>query len=72
MNLWWICFVLAGTCEVLLSQDADQVISPIHSQTGLYFDAIGQVSFSSTTWKIVTYVPLEPLRNLWQQVKSSD
>ena len=70
MNLWWICFVLAGTWKVLLSQDADQVISPIHSQTGLYFDAIGQVSFSSTTWKIVTYVPLEPLRNLWQQVKS--
>jgi hypothetical protein len=48
-----------------------QTIEDIKSETGIYFDEIGTVSFYPMKWKVVTYINLEPTREreLWRQTK---
>ena len=45
-------------------------ITEIESQTGHYFDELGQILFYSTQWKIVSYVNLKPTQVLWKQIKA--
>jgi hypothetical protein len=47
-----------------------QTINKVESKTGVYFDKVGTVFFYPTKWKIVTYINLEPTRELWRQTKS--
>jgi hypothetical protein len=46
-----------------------QTIEKIDSKTGIYFDEIGTVLFYPTRWKVVSYIDLEPTRELWKQTK---
>ena len=43
-------------------------LTQINSQTGLYFDEIGQTLFYTTQWKIVSYADLKPVQLQWKQV----
>jgi hypothetical protein len=47
-----------------------QTVQEIESKAGLYFDEMGTVSFYPTKWKVITYVNLEPTRELWRQTKN--
>jgi hypothetical protein len=35
----------------------------------MYFDEVGTIVFYPTKWKVVTYINLEPTRELWKQTK---
>jgi hypothetical protein len=54
--LWW---------KLLQSQ----TVQEINSKTGIYFDEVGIVRFYPTRWTVVTYINLEPTRELWKQTK---
>jgi hypothetical protein len=41
----------------------------VQSRTGIYFDEVGTVIFFPMKWKVVTYINLEPTRELWRQTK---
>ena len=47
-----------------------QEVEPIETETGIYFDEIGIMRFYPIQWKVVSYINLEPTRNLWQSTKS--
>jgi hypothetical protein len=55
--LWW-------------KQAQSQTVQEVSSKTGLYFDEIGTILFYPTKWKVVTYINLEPTRELWKQTKT--
>jgi hypothetical protein len=40
------------------------------SDAGIYFDEAGMISFYPMTWKVVSYLNLQPTRDLWRKVKS--
>jgi hypothetical protein len=46
-----------------------QTIQEMNSKTGIYFDQVGTILFYPTKWKVVTYINLEPTRELWKQTK---
>jgi hypothetical protein len=46
-----------------------QTIEEINSKTGIYFDEVGTISFYPMKWKVITYINLEPARELWKQTK---
>jgi hypothetical protein len=46
-----------------------QTIEEVKSETGIYFDEVGTVSFYPMKWKVVTYINPEPTRELWKQTK---
>jgi hypothetical protein len=37
--------------------------------TGIYFDEVGTIVFYPMKWKVITYINLEPTRELWKQTK---
>jgi hypothetical protein len=47
-----------------------QTIIELESKTGIYFDEAGTVPFYPMKWKVVTYVNLEPTRELWKLTKT--
>jgi hypothetical protein len=51
------------------TQNSKPTLTPISSQTGIYFDEIGQLLFYTTQWKIVNYADLKPVQLQWKQVK---
>jgi hypothetical protein len=46
-----------------------QSVQEIKTNAGLYFDEMGTVSFYPSKWKVITYVNLEPTRELWRQTE---
>jgi hypothetical protein len=46
-----------------------QQIEPITSEAGIYYDEVGTVSFYPMTRKVVSYLNLQPTRDLWRKVK---
>jgi hypothetical protein len=56
MCLWW-------------TQTQSQTTQEVNSKTGLYFGEMGTIMFYPTKWKVVTYINLEPTRELWRQTK---
>jgi hypothetical protein len=57
MSTWWVI-------------TRAQTVQEVKSKTGLYFDEIGTMIFYPTKWKVVTYINLEPSRELWKQAKT--
>jgi hypothetical protein len=51
------------------TQKSEPTIIPISSQTGIYFDEMGQMLFYTTQWKVVNYANLKPVQIQWKQVK---
>ena len=68
----WIIIVatIGWHCMFPCAEDLKPTITPIESQTGLYFDEIRQIFFYPTQWKVVSYVNLKPTQFLWKQVKA--
>jgi hypothetical protein len=52
------------------AEEVKPSITQIETQTGHYFNEIGQIFFYRTQCKIVSYVNLKPTQVLWIQVKS--
>jgi hypothetical protein len=65
--LRWILIIAFCTWWKLLQ---GQTVNELESKTGIYFDEVGAVLFYPTKWKIVTYINLEPTRELWKQTKA--
>jgi hypothetical protein len=51
------------------TEKANPTITTINSQTGIYFDEMGQLHLYTTQWKIISYADLKPIQLLWKQVK---
>jgi hypothetical protein len=64
LHLWTLVSILALWKHVQAQQ-----AEPISSQAGIYYDEIGTISFYPTTWKVVSYLNLQPTRDLWRKVK---
>jgi methyl-accepting chemotaxis protein len=62
---WTIILTLCIWWKLLQAQ----TIKETGSKTGIYFDEIGTVLFYPTRWTVVTYINLEPTRELWKQTK---
>jgi hypothetical protein len=62
---WTITLVLIKWYNVLQAQEVNE----IQSKTGIYFDEVGTLIFYPMKWKVVTYINLEPTRELWRQTK---
>jgi hypothetical protein len=58
-----------GVCAEILNPSIGSQITQITSQTGVYFDSVGDVYFFSTELNLVTYVDLSPVKDLWRQTK---
>jgi hypothetical protein len=58
-----------GVCAEKLNLSKGSQIRQITSQTGVYFDSIGDVYFFPTEWSLITYVDLKPVKDLWRQTK---
>ena len=68
---WIITIAIIGWhCMFPYAGEVKPTITEIESQTGLYFDELGQIFFYPTQWKIVSYVNLKPTQLMWKQVKS--
>jgi hypothetical protein len=65
LRLWTLINILA-----LWKHVQTQQTEPLSSQAGIYFDEIGTISFYPTTWKVVSYLNLQPTRDLWRKVKA--
>jgi hypothetical protein len=39
------------------------------SEAGIYFDEVGIICFYPMTWKVDSYLDLQPTRDLWRHVK---
>ena len=46
-----------------------QEVKPLELRAGIYFDEIGTIFFYPMQWKVVSYINLEPTRDLWKQTK---
>jgi hypothetical protein len=62
----WILVITVCTWWRLLQS---QSIEKVESNTGIYFDEVGTIAFYPMKWKVVTYIDLEPTRELWKQTK---
>jgi hypothetical protein len=51
-------------------EEVKLTITQIESETGPYFDELGQICFYPTQWKVVSYMNLKPTLLLWRQVKA--
>ena len=68
---WIITVIIVGWHYVFPNaEEVKPTITRIESQTGLYFDELGQIFFSPTQWKFVSYVNLKPTMLMWRQVKT--
>jgi hypothetical protein len=63
---WTLVAILCVWLKPVQGQDVEEV----SSKTALYFDEVGTMLFFPTKWKIVTYINLEPTRELWKQTKT--
>jgi hypothetical protein len=62
----WILVITVCTWWRLLQ---NQSIEKVESNTGIYFDEVGTIAFYPMKWKVVTYINLEPTREIWKQTK---
>lgn len=46
-----------------------QEVKQLQSQTGIYFDKAGTIYFYLMQWKVVSYINLEPIKELWKSTK---
>jgi hypothetical protein len=46
-----------------------QQTEPLALEAGIYFDEVGIICFYPMTWKVVSYLDLQPTRDLWRNVK---
>ena len=68
---WIITVTIVGWhCIFPNAEEVKPTITQIESQTGLYFDELGQIFFCPTQWKVVSYVNLKPTLLMWKQVKT--
>jgi hypothetical protein len=68
---WLMALTVLTWCNIFsYAEEVKPTIASIDSQTGLYFDEVGQVFFYPTQWKVVSYVNLKPTHILWKQVKT--
>ena len=68
---WIITITIIGWhCIFPNAEEVEPTITQIGSQTGLYFDELGQIFFYPTQWKVVSYVNLKPTMLMWKQVKT--
>ena len=73
-----VSFFLAGNIKIALmlimvlhwGYTKAQEVESIKMETGIYFDEIGIIRFYPIHWKVVSYINLEPTRNLWQSTKA--
>jgi hypothetical protein len=65
IRLWIVGISLLLCCECV----KPELVEVVTSETGIYFDEIGQISFYPMTWKAVSYINMNPTRNLWRKVK---
>jgi hypothetical protein len=70
MNVHKLILICILTLIVWWKPLQAQEIQEINSKTGIYFDEVGTVQFFPTKWKVITYINLEPTRELWRQTKS--
>jgi hypothetical protein len=63
---WIIAITLCVFWKLLHAQTIEET----NSKSGIYFDEVGTVLFYPMKWKVVTYINLEPTRELWKQTKS--
>ena len=69
MQLYRGIFVITVCVWWTLLQGQGQKVDDIDSRTGIYFDEIGTIRFYPMRWKVITYIDLEPTRELWKQTK---
>ena len=68
---WIITVTIVGWhCIFPNAEEVKPTITQIESQTGLYFDELGQIFFYPTQWKVVSYVNLKPTMLMWKQVET--
>ena len=46
-----------------------QQVEHTNSKSGIYFDAIGYISFFPTNWTVLSYLNLEPTSTLWKTLR---
>jgi hypothetical protein len=64
IRLWTLISILA-----LWKRVQTQQTEPLSSQAGIYYDEVGTISFYPMTWKVVSYLNLQPTQDLWRKVK---
>jgi hypothetical protein len=65
LRLWAISSMM-----ILWRRVQTQQTEPLTSETNIYFDEVGTISFYPMTWKVVSYLNLQPTRDLWRKVKT--
>ena len=73
LTSYWFIAVIALAISVAYVQKTNlkpSVKATTDTSAGLYFDEMGQIFFSPTQWKVVSYVDLKPTQVLWKQVKA--
>jgi hypothetical protein len=65
----WFRLVVVVSVMITWRHAQAQQIEPLTSEAGIYFDEVGTISFSPMTWKVVSYLNLQPTRDLWRKVK---
>ena len=62
-------WTIAITCCIFWKLLYAQTVEEIESKSGIYFDEVGTVLFYPMKWRVITYINLEPTRELWRQTK---
>lgn len=71
INLWAkVLLVLWWQVQLMTQGNEEAQVTTISSKTGIYFDHIGFVYFYPSEWSLVTYVDLNPIRDLWKNTKA--
>jgi hypothetical protein len=64
----WFRLLVVSNMMITWRHAQTQQIEPSTSEAGIYFDEVGTIS-SPMTWKVVSYLNLQPNRDLWRKVK---
>ena len=66
LTLWTLLNSIIALCELVHTQQTE----PMTSDAGIYFDEAGIISFYPMTSRVVSYLNLQPTRDLWRKVKN--
>ena len=66
LTLWTLLSSIIALCELIHTQQTE----PMTSDAGINFDEAGIISFYPMTWRVVSYLNLQPTRDLWRKVKN--
>jgi hypothetical protein len=64
LHLW-----ILSSMFILWRHVQTQQTEPLTSEAGIYYDEVGTVSFYPMTWKVVSYMNLQPTWDFWRKVK---